>query len=106
VVQLLVGCDNIDLEAADGWKQTAFHIAARNGDEGIIKAIMEAFQARGIGLDVNRRTNRGTLLCTAADGGHNEVVQLLLSLDDIDIEAADEHNRSPFFRQQYRVISR
>jgi ankyrin repeat protein len=81
-VQALLSAPDIDIDAQISNGVTALYLAALNGKDEFVKALINK------GANVNVRTNDGwTPLVSAAEKGHLTTVQALLGAPDIDIDA-------------------
>ncbi|KAH7072874.1 hypothetical protein BKA63DRAFT_544167, partial [Paraphoma chrysanthemicola] len=87
VVKLLLETDkvNVDVNAKDNNGETPLLLAARNGDEDIIKLLLNAK------VDVNAKNNSGeTPLSLATREGDEDVIKLLLDAK-VDVNAKDRN---------------
>ena len=82
-----------DINAKDGWGRTPLWLAARHGQELVVKLQLTTAQ-----VDVNAQDNEGkTALFVAAEHGHEPVVQLLLASRQADFNMQDIYGRTPLF---------
>jgi len=92
VVKALLGCEATDPSLRDVWNQSPLGYAMCGGWDGMAKAL-----AARPDLDLNEAPVSGgpTALSLAVGSGNAEVVRILLERDDVDVNLADAHGRSP-----------
>ena len=83
IVRSLIERGDIDIKAADKSGRTPFASAVEGGHEGVVRLLVET---GGLGIDA---------LFWAADKGHGGAVKLLIE-SFVDIDAKDNHGRTPF----------
>ena len=79
-----------DVNGKDDAGRTALFMAAENGREAIVQALVEP------GADFNGEDDAGrVVLFMAAENGHKAVVKLLLAPDGIELDSKDKWDRAP-----------
>ncbi|KAH7207379.1 putative Pfs NB-ARC and ankyrin-domain-containing protein [Fusarium oxysporum] len=89
---LLQDCGEIGaLNVQDSWGRTPLSWAAENGNEAVVKMLLDTGKA-----DVDSRDENGqSPLSWAAENGHEAVVKILLDTGKADVDSRDKNGRSP-----------
>ena len=100
IIAALLDMKEWDVSAADCTGNTALTWAARQGNDGVVKVLLEREDVNPNQAD----TECGrTPLLWAAEKGHKEVVKILLEREDIDPNKADaEYGQTPLSRAVQR----
>lgn len=85
---------NLDCHATDNKGNTLLHIAAKNGDTGIVKALIERDD-----VDITAKNNKGkTPLDIAVNNGQKEVIKHVIQQADIDNQMKDSASEQAYKR--------
>ncbi|XP_067654159.1 putative ankyrin repeat protein RF_0381 [Haliotis asinina] len=83
-VKRILAMSYVDINSRGWWSRTAVMEASKNGHRGVVKFLVD----RGANLSlVDERGDN--VLHWACDGGHLDIVKLILSLDVVDINSGD-----------------
>ncbi len=80
-----------EVNAVNEYGQTPLHLAAKKGDEGVMRLLL------GIpGIEVNFPDEEGrTFLYLAAENGNEKMIKVLLKVSGIDVNASNKEGNSP-----------
>ena len=97
IVASLVEIEGCDINQMDSRGSTPLHWAARSGQEGMVKILLERYD-----VNPDKPDNGGrTPLWDAAFYGHEGVVKILLERDDVNPNKLDEYGQSPLLSPAY-----
>jgi len=93
IVKLLLNDKRVDVNRADNYGWTPFHLACRNGHIEVVKLLLNNHRR----VDINKAINDAgwTPFYSACYYGYTEIVKLLLNDQRVDINKAELNGRTP-----------
>ena len=83
--------ESFDLNSKDQTGSTALSLAAKRGQEGVVRLLIKRDD-----VDINSQNDEGeTPLLSATEVGYEAIVRLLIQRNDIDINSKDKWERTP-----------
>jgi ankyrin repeat protein len=91
IIQILLDCQDLDVNGQGRWGDTALHFASLRGHTAVVKTLLQQNA-----IQVNLQNQQGqTSLHQCAMEGHEAVVRQLLDHQDIHINALDNTGQTP-----------
>jgi ankyrin repeat protein len=101
IVRLLLATDQVDVEHVDNAGYTPLSRAVLEGYLGMVKLLL----AHDAKVDIEAKSGREqTLLALACEGGHEEVIKLLLDTGKANVNSKDAWGRTPLISLALRDV--